>query len=35
MSASGQKKSEKAVNTFTLTVNYPNRGLKPGRRASG
>ena len=25
-----QKKSEKAINAFRLTVNYANRGLKPG-----
>jgi prepilin-type N-terminal cleavage/methylation domain-containing protein len=30
MSASGQKKSERAVNGFTLTVNTANRGMKPG-----
>jgi hypothetical protein len=28
--ASGQKKSEKAINNFILTVNFPNRGMKPG-----
>lgn len=28
--ASGQKKSEQAINTYTLSVNYPNRGMKPG-----
>ena len=26
----GQKKSEKAINNYKLTVNYPNRGMKPG-----
>jgi prepilin-type N-terminal cleavage/methylation domain-containing protein/prepilin-type processing-associated H-X9-DG protein len=28
--STGQKKSEKAINSYTLTVNYPNRGMRPG-----
>ncbi len=28
--STGQKKSEKAINGYTLTVNYANRGMKPG-----
>jgi prepilin-type N-terminal cleavage/methylation domain-containing protein len=30
MSAAGEKKSERAVNGFTLKQNFANRGLKPG-----
>ena len=30
MSSGGEKKSEKAINTYTLSINYPNRGRKPG-----
>jgi prepilin-type N-terminal cleavage/methylation domain-containing protein/prepilin-type processing-associated H-X9-DG protein len=26
----GQKKSEKAVNSYVLVVNYPSRGMRPG-----
>jgi len=29
-SGSIRKKSERTVNSFTLTVNFPNRGMKPG-----
>jgi prepilin-type N-terminal cleavage/methylation domain-containing protein/prepilin-type processing-associated H-X9-DG protein len=28
--ATGAKKSEKAIDNFVLTVNFPNRGMKPG-----
>jgi prepilin-type N-terminal cleavage/methylation domain-containing protein/prepilin-type processing-associated H-X9-DG protein len=28
--ASGKKKSEQAINSFKLVVNFPNRGLRPG-----
>jgi prepilin-type N-terminal cleavage/methylation domain-containing protein len=30
MTTAGQKKSEKAINSFTLTINNANRGMKPG-----
>lgn len=30
LNGSLRKKSEKAINSFTLTVNFPNRGMKPG-----
>jgi prepilin-type N-terminal cleavage/methylation domain-containing protein/prepilin-type processing-associated H-X9-DG protein len=29
-SATGTKKSEKAIDNFVLAVNFPNRGMKPG-----